>query len=183
MMCAVVVRRLKPGAYDAFRQAWLSAQQAQLAELRESFAGLPVRELPYGQAEPVGEQALRGVADALYGVLPGDDPAQFSATAAPMTVESADGDYVLRMPLPLVERAAVDAARAGDDLVLTVGPHRRVLTLPSVLRRCEVAGGELADGELRVRFRPNPNLWPRTDADTESDDGSRPRRSRRGKRQ
>ena len=22
MMCAVVVRRLKPGAYDAFRQAW-----------------------------------------------------------------------------------------------------------------------------------------------------------------
>ena len=179
----VIANRVFPKGRDAFRQAWVSAQQAQLAELRESFAGLPVRELPYGQAEPVGEEALRGVADALYGVLPGDDPAQFSATAAPMTVESADGDYVLRMPLPLVERAAVDAARAGDDLVLTVGPHRRVLTLPSVLRRCEVAGGELADGELRVRFRPNPNLWPRTDADTESDDGSRPRRARRGKRQ
>ena len=52
--------------------------------------------------------------------------------------------------------APVDAVRAGDDLVLTVGGHRRVLTLPSALRRCEVAGGEFDGGELRVRFRPRP---------------------------
>src|SRR6266496_2047527 len=152
----VIANRVFPPGRDAFRSAWVNAQQAQLVELRESFAGLPVRELPYGQAEPVGADALRIVADALYGVLPGDDPALFSAPSVPMTVTSSNGDYVLRMPLPLVERAAVDAARSGDDLVITVGAHRRVLTLPSVLRRCDVVGGELADQELRVRFRPNP---------------------------
>ncbi len=65
------------------------------------------------------------------------------------------------MSLPLAERGAVDAARAGDDLVVSVGPHRRVLTLPSVLRRCDVVGGAFDGTELRVRFRPNPTLWPR----------------------
>jgi arsenite-transporting ATPase len=179
----VIANRVFPKGRDAFRQGWVGAQQAQLVELRESFAGLPVRELPYGAAEPVGAQALRAIADALYGVLPGEDPARFCVPAAPMTVESSDEGYSLRMPLPLVERAAVDAARAGDDLVLTVGGHRRVLTLPSILRRCEVVGGELADRELRVRFRPDPGLWPRPDAEAENEDALRARRPKRGRRQ
>jgi arsenite-transporting ATPase len=59
------------------------------------------------------------------------------------------------MALPLASRSAVDAVRAGDDLVVTVGGHRRVLSLPNVLRRCTVAGGEFDAGLLRVRFRPD----------------------------
>jgi arsenite/tail-anchored protein-transporting ATPase len=61
---------------------------------------------------------------------------------------------VLSLALPLAERAAVDAVRAGDDLVVTVGGHRRVLSLPSRLRRCEVVGGDFDGARLRVRFRP-----------------------------
>jgi arsenite-transporting ATPase len=49
--------------------------------------------------------------------------------------------------------------RAGDDLIVTVGGNRRVLTLPSVLRRGTVAGGEFDGRELRVRFRPDPERW------------------------
>lgn len=169
----VIANRVFPKGRDAFRQGWVSSQQAQLAQLRESFAGLPVHELAYGQAEPVGTAALRGVADELYGALPGDDPVRLSAPAELMSVDSVDGEYVLRMWLPLVERAAVDAARSGDDLVLTVAGHRRVITLPSVLRRCDVVGGELAERELRVRFRPNPSLWPKPD--DEADRASRRR--------
>jgi len=39
--------------------------------------------------------------------------------------------------------------------VVTVGGHRRVLSLPSRLRRCEVAGGDFDGARLRVRFRPD----------------------------
>jgi arsenite-transporting ATPase len=155
----VIANRVFPPGRDAFRNAWVSAQRAQLVQLRESFAGLPVRELPYGDAEPVGVQALRGVADSLYGAAPGADPAAVPDTVELMSVDTVGDEYVLRMWLPLVERAAVEAARSGDDLVLTVAGHRRVLTLPSVLRRCEVVGGELADRQLRVRFRPDPTVW------------------------
>ncbi len=42
-----------------------------------------------------------------------------------------------------------------------LGAHRRVLALPSALRRCTVAGAGLQDGVLAIRFAPDPALWPR----------------------
>jgi arsenite-transporting ATPase len=35
-----------------------------------------------------------------------------------------------------------------------------VLALPSALRRCVVVGATLSEGRLRVRFEPDPDLWP-----------------------
>jgi arsenite-transporting ATPase len=148
----VVANRVFPAGDDEWRQGWAAAQQVQLASIRESFAGLPVRELPYRAGEPVGADALREVAADLYGTLPGADPAPVGA--ADLMRVDADGDsFVLSLALPLAERAAVDAVRAGDDLVVTVSGHRRVLSLPSRLRRCEVAGGDFDGARLRVRFR------------------------------
>jgi arsenite-transporting ATPase len=60
---------------------------------------------------------------------------------------------VLHLALPHVTRADVDLARNGDDLVVTVGSYRRVLTLPSGLARLRVAGARVETGELQVRFR------------------------------
>ena len=37
-----------------------------------------------------------------------------------------------------------------------------LMPLPSALRRCTVAGAALREGELRIRFEPDPELWPRT---------------------
>jgi arsenite-transporting ATPase len=160
----VVANRVFPAGDDEWRNGWAAAQQRQLAAIRDSFAALPVRELPYRPAEPIGAGALREVADELYGVLPGADPAAPTAAAELLRVEPVGDEFVLHLALPLAERAEVDAVRAGDDLVVSVGPNRRVLTLPSVLRRCTVGGGEFDGRELRVRFRPDPQLWPATGA-------------------
>jgi arsenite-transporting ATPase len=152
----VVANRVFPAGDDEWRQGWARAQQTQLAAIRESFTGLPVRDLAYRPAEPVGVDALREVAGALYGDLPGDDPAPPGRPADLMRVDAEGDGFVLRLSLPLARAADVDAARAGDDLVVTVEANRRVLTLPSALRRCEVAGGEFDGRELRVHFRPLP---------------------------
>ncbi|MDT7580405.1 MAG: arsenite/tail-anchored protein-transporting ATPase, partial [Pseudonocardiales bacterium] len=137
----VVANRVFPAGDDEWRQGWARAQRTQLAAIRESFAGLPVRELAYRPAEPIGADALRDVADALYGELPGRDPAPPGSATELLRVDAEDGGFVLRMALPLARPASVDAARAGDDLVVTVDANRRVLTLPSALRRCEVVRG------------------------------------------
>ncbi|MDT4892652.1 MAG: arsenite/tail-anchored protein-transporting ATPase [Pseudonocardiales bacterium] len=151
----VIANRVFPSGGDAWREGWARAQRTQLAAIRESFAGLPVRELPYRGTEPVGAPALREVAAELYGPLPGDDPAPPGAAGELLRIEPDGAGFVLSMALPLASRSAVDAVRAGDDLVVTVGGHRRVLSLPNVLRRCTVAGGEFDAGLLRVRFRPD----------------------------
>jgi arsenite-transporting ATPase len=55
----------------------------------------------------------------------------------------------------------VDLARLGDDLVVTVGPHRRCLPLPAALRRCDVSAACLRDERLVVSFVPDPDQWIR----------------------
>ncbi len=153
----IVANRVFPAGDDEWRAGWARAQQTQLAAIRESFAGLPVRELTYRAAEPVGAPALRDVADDLYGDA---DPAARGPARELLRVDADGADFVLVMHLPLAVRSGVDAARAGDDLIVTVGGHRRVLTLPSVLRRCTVVAGDFDGTELSVRFRPDPDMWP-----------------------
>lgn len=145
---------------DDWRRGWVRAQQRQLLEIGESFDGIQVRQVGYGALEPVGVLALGAIADQLYGPLPGTDPAQGVPAQEPMRVEREGEEFVLRLHLPLAARGEVEAARAGDDLVVTVGPYRRVITLPGVLRRCQVHSGHFAEHELRVRFRPDPSRWP-----------------------
>jgi arsenite-transporting ATPase len=71
--------------------------------------------------------------------------------------------FSLSLALPFTEPGEVELARLGDDrLALTVGADRRVLTLPSVLRRCEVDGAALRGDRLVISFVPDPALWPRT---------------------
>ncbi|MFF3941162.1 ArsA family ATPase [Streptomyces phaeofaciens] len=75
---------------------------------------------------------------------------------------AADGVLVWHIPLPGAIREELDLIRRGDELVVTAGPFRRIVALPSALRRCTVDGAALRDGELCIRFAPDPALWPRT---------------------
>lgn len=159
----VLANRIFPstGAADAWRKRWVRAQAVQLTEADASFAPLPVRRAPYAAAEPIGLEAL----GAWAGVVYGDDDAAPELTAAdavaPISVERTVDGYALAIALPLAVRGTVDLTRRGDDLAITVGGLRRLLSLPSVLRRCEVADAALRDGRLVVRFVPDPELWMR----------------------
>ncbi|MER6982284.1 ArsA family ATPase, partial [Streptomyces carpinensis] len=91
-----------------------------------------------------------------------------AATAAPGPLRwpvtdrlAEDGVLVWHIPLPGAVRDELDLVRRGDELLLTAGPFRRIVPLPSALCRCTVDGAALRDGELRIRFAPDPTLWPR----------------------
>ena len=50
----------------------------------------------------------------------------------------------------------------GDLKQRVANQRERIVELESGLRRCTVSGAALTDGVLRVRFTPDPGLWPRT---------------------
>jgi arsenite-transporting ATPase len=81
-----------------------------------------------------------------------DPVAAAPAEPALEVVRDPDAGYRMSLALPLVERGEVDLARTADDLVVTVGGHRRLVALPETLRRCAVAGASLAEGRLTLRF-------------------------------
>jgi arsenite-transporting ATPase len=153
----VVANRVFPreGA-DDWRAGWVAAQTPVLAEVEASFAPLPLYRSPYQPAEPIGPDALLGLAESVYRAA---DPLAVPAAPDLMTVDRAGTDFVLRLALPLASRSDLELTRVADDLVVTVGAYRRVLALPGALKRCEVTSAALDDGRLSVMFRPDPALW------------------------
>lgn len=146
----VVANRVFPAeGDDPWRAGWVAAQRDVLAEVAESFEGLPVWRSVYRGGEPVGVEALGSMALEVYG---DSDPLAAPPEQGPFRVSRGKVGAVLHLALPLVSRDQVDLARNGDDLVVTVGSYRRLLTLPSSLGRMRVAGARVGDGELQVRF-------------------------------
>lgn len=155
---AVVANRIFPGG-EPWRDTWAKAQQTQLQAVEESFAPLPVLRVGYQPAEPVGLPALAAVGTEIYKDL---DPLGLPAAPDPISVRRTTDGFVLALSLPFVAREEVGLTRRGDELSVTVGSWRRLLSLPSVLRRCVITGARLADGTLDVTFEPDPAQWIRT---------------------
>ncbi|MEV8312932.1 ArsA-related P-loop ATPase [Streptomyces sp. NPDC059900] len=151
---AVHANRVLPDdTADSWFASLIAQQRKTLAEWQETY-GESVVSLPHLGHDPRGGDDL-----AALGV-----PAP---AAAPAPVEwpvldalADDGVLVWHIPLPGVAREELGLIRRGDELVVTAGPFRRIVPLPSALRRCTVAGAGLREGELRVRFTPDPDLWP-----------------------
>ncbi len=147
----VIANRVFPeGEGDDWRAGWVAAQQNVLAEVRQSFADLPVWKSPYSGGEPVGVDALARFAETAYD---GADPLDAPTGEGPMTISRTSTGAVLRIALPFAQQQDVDLARHGDELVVTVGSYRRLLSLPTALRRHTVAAARVEDGSLQVRFR------------------------------
>jgi arsenite-transporting ATPase len=155
---AVIANRIFPSGDDRWRDTWAKAQQAQLTAVEESFAPLPLLRLGYQQAEPVGLAALAEVGEQIYGE---QDPLGMPDGPGPISVRRGVDGFVLSVALPFVTKEEVGLTRRGDELSVTVGSWRRLLSLPSVLRRCVVTGARLSEGELLVSFEPDPAQWMR----------------------
>ncbi len=146
----VVANRVFPVAgADDWRAGWVASQDAVLTQVEESFAGLPIWRSEYRSGEPVGVETLTAVAMDVYGE---DDPLAPPIGDGPFRLTREPAGALLELALPFVSRTEVDLARNGDELVVTVGSYRRLLTLPTGLARYRVAGARVEQGELQVRF-------------------------------
>ncbi|WP_199578226.1 ArsA-related P-loop ATPase, partial [Streptomyces sp. CRB46] len=137
---------------DSWLAAPLAQQRKALAEWQGTY---DVRTVAHLGHDPRGTDDLAEL-DA-PGVTPQAAPVEW-----PVTDRLADdGVLVWHLPLPGAVREDLDLVRRGDELVVTAGPFRRIVPLPSALRRCTVDGAALREGTLAVRFAPDPRLWPR----------------------
>ncbi|MFD8793244.1 ArsA family ATPase [Streptomyces vinaceus] len=168
-VAAIVANRMVPqGSPDP----WLAGLAAQQEKYAAQWAGagrpgggaagdVPVLPLGHLGRDPAGPDDLLRLAGA-RGLVPRDPGDSRDRCAWPVEDRLADdGVLVWVVPLPGARKRDLDLVRRGDELLLAAGPYRRIVPLPSVLRRCTVSGAALADGVLRIRFTPDPDLWPR----------------------
>ena len=158
----VVVNRVAAG--EAWPPGLVARHREGMLAARERFDSLPVRFAPYTDDEPIGVPALLGLADAVLGAA---DPLDLGAVRAGPDLRSVDGRWLLDVAVPGAHPDDVAVALTADgDLVVELGPHRRVIALPSVLRRCEVDSARIDLTEsgqvVRVSFRPDLDRWTAT---------------------
>lgn len=161
-----VANRMLPGhSPDPFFAA-LAAQQEKAVAHWDAEGPAPVRVAHLGR-DPQGPADLLAL-DGEDGALAVPGTGETAGRAAdPWWIEEAggpegDGILVWCLKLPGAVKKDLQLVRRGGELLLTVGPFHRIVPLEPVLRRCTVSGAALTDGVLRVRFTPDPELWPRT---------------------
>ena len=147
---AVIANRILPSEIDhPWLDQWRALQSAHLAVIEDAFAPVPVLPAELANEEIIGSPALSLFAKQIYG--DGDVTARL-AHVEPFEVDARGDTLYMSVQLPFTEHADVDLARSADELVLTVGPHRRTLVLPDSLARREVAGARFVEDRLVVEF-------------------------------
>jgi arsenite-transporting ATPase len=105
----------------------------------------------------MGMPMLMQMANAVFGpekVRGGaGDPTQHFYTGKPQEVFKQGSQYVLSLPLPLVERNEVQLHRSVyDELVIRIGNWKRNVSLPTGLAKLEIAGAKYVDDRLNIFF-------------------------------
>ncbi|WP_085257115.1 ArsA family ATPase [Mycobacterium saskatchewanense] len=139
----------------------IAEQRAVLDELDATIGDVALVLTPHLSGEPIGPKALGALLDA----------ARRRGGAAPpgplrpiVDLESGSGlgsTYRMRLALPQLDPATLTLGRVDDDLIVSVGGLRRRVRLASVLRRCTIVDAKIRGSELTVRFRPDPEVWPK----------------------
>jgi arsenite-transporting ATPase len=146
-------------AFDWYTER-IAEQRAVLDELDAATGDLALVLVPHLAGEPIGPKALGELLDAARGRNGAPPPAPPRPIVDRESGSGLDAVYRLRIELPQVDAGSLTLGRVDDDLIIGSGGTRRRVPLASVLRRCIVTGAALRGGELTVRFRPNPEVWP-----------------------
>jgi len=81
------------------------------------------------------------------------DPTEVFYTGDRPQVTKTENGYVYRLPLPFVSSADLDLTRSSaNELVVRIGNHKRLISLPHTLASLEVAHAKHRDGVLTVTF-------------------------------
>lgn len=153
----LVVNRVPPPGGDGLIGTLARQSTDVQADAAHRFADIAIHRIDLragGTETPAALRAIGGQAGAA------DESPVPRTSLPPPSVSATDDGYVYEIQLPGAVRDEVAVSRVGEELLLSVAGYRRALALPSGLRRCTVTGAGCTDGVLRVRFAPDPQLWP-----------------------
>ncbi|MCV6974307.1 ArsA family ATPase [Mycobacterium bourgelatii] len=139
----------------------ISEQRAVLEELDATIGDVELVLVPHLAGEPIGPKALAGLLDSSRRRRGDAPPGPLRPIVDLESGSGLESVYRLRLELPQLDPASLTLGRSEDDLVISAGGVRRRVRLASVLRRCTVLDAQLRGTELTVRFRPNPEVWPK----------------------
>ncbi len=143
-------RVIQPGNYqDTFMQEIYHNQEKLRQQIHQTFAPLPIWEVPYYSHEIIGIPQLTDLAQTIFG---DQDPTHIFYRGQVQEVTRVGDTYVLRLPLPHVEMDKVLMTKKGDEMIIEIGTFKRDITLPSMLANQEAKLARFVNKALEIHF-------------------------------
>ena len=142
-------RVLPPEAAGGYLAEWHSIQQQYRQTISESFAPLPILDVPLFEREVVGLDMLRRMGRAIFA---DQDPAAVLYTGDEQRIVESAAGYTLCVPLPLPSGKIQVHRPSADELIVHIGNRKRMLSLPHSLAAMHIAGARHEDDTLYVDF-------------------------------
>ncbi|MGM0881556.1 MAG: ArsA family ATPase [Bacillota bacterium] len=147
---AVIVNRVLPDeAGDGFFAHWRDTQKKYEEEIVLNFRPLPILKAPMMQKEVIGLPILEELADIVYG---DQAPSAMFYRGRTETIREEDGEMLLELMIPFVNKADLDLTQTGDELTVDAGAYKRKVILPRPLMGRQVVGARYAEDRLIIRF-------------------------------
>lgn len=144
------INRILPQDIDNnFFDRWVEIQKEYIQCLKESFAALPIYEIPWYDEELKGEENIKRIVD---DVLAKSDVFKVRhITQREVFTQTEDG-YLLEVNIPGADKTDIDLYQAATDIVIKTGNFKRNIPLPNALRTYVVSGAKFEEGRLRISF-------------------------------
>ena len=134
---------------NEFFDKWIKLQGEYIACLKETFADMPIYEIPWYDEE------LKGVAniERLVGdVLKDESVFDVKVLSQRESFEKTDEGYTLKVNIPCADKSDIDLYQSLTDIVIKTGNFKRNIPLPNTLVNLSVAKAEYRDGALSILF-------------------------------
>jgi arsenite-transporting ATPase len=147
---AVINNRILPEASGkGYFAQWATIQRRYRQMIQETFAPLPVWEVPFFRTEVVGLTMLECMARSLF---ENRDPTHVFFSGPVQELHRHGKEYQLRLKLPFLRKENVDLFQRGEEVVVSIGNFRREVILPRALANLKVTGAKAEEGSLVIRF-------------------------------
>ncbi|MCR5118288.1 MAG: ArsA family ATPase [Lachnospiraceae bacterium] len=134
---------------NEFFDSWIQLQRKYIAELKESFAALPVYEIPWYEEELKGEENIRRI---VTDVLKTAEVFDSKVITQRENFEQTEEGYKLEINIPGAKKSDIDLYQGTTDIVIKMGNFKRNIPLPNILRTYSVSGAKFENGVLQVSF-------------------------------
>jgi len=144
------INRILPQDIDNnFFDRWVEIQKEYIQCLKDSFAALPIYEIPWYDEELKGEENIKRIVD---DVLAKSDVFKVRNITEREVFTQIDDGYLLEVNIPGADKTDIDLYQATTDIVIKTGNFKRNIPLPNALRTYVVSGAKFEEGRLRISF-------------------------------
>ena len=137
---------------NEFFDKWVLIQKEYITCLKETFAALPITEIPWYDEELKGEANIKRIVE---DVLKGKDVFESRNITERESFKQVEEGYLLEVFLPGVEKEDIDLFQTISDVVIKTGNFKRNIPLPNVLRKYQIGKAKFEGDHLHIYFVPD----------------------------